>query len=121
VSGAVSSRRVVHAPWERWERRPLKIKPGWGFGGGLHSYYLFRPEGTFVYKTSPHPLRLVARELLGARKTKVKLSVFCGTWALRDGARPPPHLASSGVVGLLHVRTLTVCGSHGGGDAQMPH
>jgi hypothetical protein len=76
------------------------VKPGAaGWRYGLHApvhlvvyyrYYLFRPEGTFAYKTSPNPVRQVAREIALVRKTKNKQNIFCGQWELADGPSSLP-------------------------------
>jgi len=59
-----------------------------------YRYYLFRPEGTFAYKTSPNPVRQVAREMALVRKTKNKQNIFCGQWELQEGPSTslPPRL-----------------------------
>mmetsp|Transcript_34878 Transcript_34878/g.76232 ORF Transcript_34878/g.76232 Transcript_34878/m.76232 type:complete len:312 (-) Transcript_34878:246-1181(-) len=72
--------------------RNTYVKPGmagWSYTAPVHlvvyyRYYLFRPEGSFVYKTSPHPLRQVYKELLRTRRTRRDDHYYLGTWELNE-------------------------------------
>jgi len=62
--------------------------PGWGYSAPVHlvvyyRYFVFRPGGTFVFKISPTPVKLIYKELIKTRKTCEKgQKTYVGEWGL---------------------------------------
>mmetsp|Transcript_20682 Transcript_20682/g.39305 ORF Transcript_20682/g.39305 Transcript_20682/m.39305 type:complete len:311 (+) Transcript_20682:229-1161(+) len=72
--------------------RNTYVKPGsagWHNSKPVHlvvyyRYLYFHPEGTMAYKTSPHPLKQVAKEILRCKRTRPNDGIYCGQWALSE-------------------------------------